>query len=261
VLPIRASLGETLAPFDAGPTDYWDRRNTLSIKLYAGELASSPDDDILAGGVNALAGQNPDGDWEILQFAQASLVGPSSYELSKLLRGRLGTEHAMRSPLPAGARVVVLDAAIAQLEAALSERGQARFYRWGPPDLDLNDPAWQQTTFTLRAVGLMPWSPVRIHGERNGSGDLTVTWVRRTRFGGVWADGADVPLNEETEIYEIDILDGLSVVRTLSAGTPSALYTAAEQTADFGAPQPSVSVKVYQLSAAVGRGWPAAATL
>jgi hypothetical protein len=100
-----------------------------------------------------------------------------------------------------------------------------------------------------------------MRGERNGSGDLTVTWVRRTRFGSIWADGADVPLNEESEAYEIDILDGPSVVRTLSAATPSALYTAAAQTADFGAPQPSVSVKVYQLSATVGRGWPAAATL
>jgi hypothetical protein len=38
-------------------------------------------------------------------------------------------------------------------------------------------------------------------------------------------------------------------------------YTAAEQTADFGSPQPSVALKVYQISATVGRGWPAAATL
>lgn len=36
----------------------------------------------------------------------------------------------------------------------------------------------------------MPWSPVHVAGIRNGAGDLAVTWIRRTRFGGAWADGA-----------------------------------------------------------------------
>jgi hypothetical protein len=137
----------------------------------------------------------------------------------------------------------------------------ARFYKWGPSGLDPSDVAWQQTTFTARCVGLMPWSPVHVAGARNGSGDLSITWVRRTRFGGVWTDGADVPLNEETERYEIDILDGPDVVRTLSVNSPVATYTAAQQTADFGAPQSSIAVNAYQLSAVVGRGWPASATL
>jgi hypothetical protein len=51
------------------------------------------------------------------------------------------------------------------------------------------------------------------------------------------------------------------VVRTLSTGTPSVLYTAAEQTTDFGAPQSAVEVAIYQLSAAVGRGFPGRVTL
>jgi hypothetical protein len=167
----------------------------------------------------------------------------------------------MRAPLPAGALVVLLDGAVDQLQAALAERGQARFYKWGPTPLGLSDPAWQQETFTARAVGLMPWSPVHVAGARNGSGDLSISWVRRTRIGGVWADGTDIPLNEESERYEVDILNGSTIVRTIPVISPAATYTAAQQTADFGAPQPSVSVKVYQLSATVGRGRPAAATL
>ena len=50
-------------------------------------------------------------------------------------------------------------------------------------------------------------------------------------------------------------------MRTLAATTPSVTYTAADQTADFGAPQSSVAVRVYQLSAVLGRGTPRAATL
>ena len=52
-----------------------------------------------------------------------------------------------------------------------------------------------------------------------------------------------------------------TVLRTLSVSTPSALYAAADEIADFGAPQTSLSVSVAQISATVGRGFPAAAVL
>ena len=69
-----------------------------------------------------------------------------------------------------------------------------------------------------------------------------------------------MPLGEAEERYEVDILDGATVKRTLTATTPAATYTAAQQTADFGAPQPSVSLRIYQLSATRGRGTPREAT-
>jgi hypothetical protein len=260
-LPVRAAMGETVFDFYSGPTAYFDRVNTLRVTLYSGTLASLSEDAILSGGVNALAIENADGDWEVLQFATAELVDTGTYDLSVLLRGRLGTEHAMRSPVEAGARVVVLDAAVAQMDVSLAERGVSRFYKWGPTPLNSTDTAWQQSAFTARCVGLMPWSPVHVRGSRDGSGNLSITWVRRTRFGGVWTDGADVPLNEETERYEVDILDGNDVVRTIEAASPAATYSAADQVADFGSAQSSISIKVYQLSASVGRGRGAAATL
>jgi hypothetical protein len=70
-----------------------------------------------------------------------------------------------------------------------------------------------------------------------------------------------VPLGEETERYEVDILDGATVKRTLAATTPAATYTAAQQTADFGSPQSAIDVRVYQLSTVHGRGTPRPATL
>ena len=71
----------------------------------------------------------------------------------------------------------------------------------------------------------------------------------------------DVPLSEDAESYEVDILDGASVVRTLTASTPGVVYAAAEQTADFGSAQPSYDIRVYQLSSSYGRGTPRAATV
>ena len=88
---------------------------------------------------------------------------------------------------------------------------------------------------------------MHVRGTR-ASGDLAITWVRRTRIGGDSWDAAEVPLAEDEERYEIDILDGPDVIRTLTATTPSATYTAADQTADFGAPQSSISLRIYQLS-------------
>jgi hypothetical protein len=231
------------------------------VKLYTGELASATPDAILAGGTNSLAVRTPDGDWEIVQFADAELTGPQTYRLTKLLRGRLGTEHAIRSPLAIGAPMVLLNEAVAKIDGKSAERLASRFYRWGPQSLDIADPAWQQTTFATKAVGRMPWSPVEIAGARPGGGDLAITWIRRTRFGGVWADGVDVPLNEESERYEVDVMNGANVARTIATTAPNASYTAAQQIADFGSVQSAISIRVYQLSAVVGRGWPASATL
>jgi len=260
-LPVRATMGETVFDFYSGPTAYFDRVNTLRVKLYSGALASVSEDTVLSGGVNALAIENADGDWEVLQFATAELVDTGTYDLSVLLRGRLGTEHAMRSPVEAGARVVVLDAAVAQMDVSLAERGVSRSYKWGPSPLNSTDTAGQQSTFTARCVGLMPWSPVHVRGSRDGSGNLSITWIRRTRFGGVWTDGADVPLNEESERYEVDILDGDDVIRTIEATSPAVTYSATDQAADFGSAQSATSIKVYQLSVSVGRGRGASATL
>ena len=80
------------------------------MRLYGGALASVSDN-VLSGGANAAAVQRADGAWEVLQFANAELVGERTYELSRLVRGQAGSEWAMADPLPAGAPFVLLDRA------------------------------------------------------------------------------------------------------------------------------------------------------
>ena len=63
-----------------------------------------------------------------------------------------------------------------------------------------------------------------------------------------------MPLGEDGERYEVDILDGAAVKRTLVSGTTSATYTAAQQMADFGFLPPLLGVRVYQVSTVWGRG-------
>ena len=66
-----------------------------------------------------------------------------------------------------------------------------------------------------------------------------------------------MPLSEKSEAYQVDIFSGSSVVRTLAVTTPSVTYSAALQVTDFGAAQSSVTLKIYQMSELVGRGYAA----
>ena len=62
---------------------------------------------------------------------------------------------------------------------------------------------------------------------------------------------------EEVEAYEVEILEGASIKRTLTTSAASAVYTAAHQTTDWGAPLgpgDTLDIRIYQLSALIGRG-------
>jgi len=87
------------------------------------------------------------------------------------------------------------------------------------------------------------------------------SWVRRTRLAAESWEIREVPLGEEFEAYELDVLSGGATVRTLPASEPNILYPSADELADFGAPQSSHSVRIAQLSATVGRDVVAAAVL
>ncbi len=247
-------LGRTTADFYSGPLWRWDEVNALRIRLSSGTLRSQ-DDLAVLGGANAIAVQNADGDWEVVQFAAAELTAPNEWTLTRLLRGQAGTETAMRSPIAPGARIVLLDGAQQQLDLKQNEATLPFNYTWGPPNKPLSDPSYQIAPEQFAAIGLRPLSPVQLAANWQGS-DLALAWIRRTRLGGDSWDQTEVPLAEETEAYDIEILDASgTVIRTLSSTTPSLLYLAAQIATDFpsGLPSP-FRFTVYQLSTAFGRG-------
>jgi hypothetical protein len=233
----------------------WDQVNVLDVLVQSPglEFESRTELEVLNGANLLLVGQ------EIVQFADAEQLGASEWRLSNLLRGRRGTEWAVATH-QVGEIVLVLDPAALTRISSLDEVGLARFYRAVSIGSDPSLPV--AVAFINAAASLKPYVPVHVQGSRTGGGDLSITWVRRTRYSGEWRDLIDVPLNEASEAYEVDVLDGAGqAVRTLSSTSPSVVYTAAGQTADFGAPQGALEVAVYQVSAAVGRGFAGRATL
>jgi len=254
-----ATIGVTLDPLPSGPEGVIDHRARVRIRLTYGALTSA-DLVTMLGGANLAAVRNADGDWEIVQFLTATLVDAQTYELGGLLRGQFGTEGAMSETLSSGAQFVLLDGAVTRVPLQQSELKLPFNWRHGPGNRDIGDASYVTTQFTYQGLGLRPLSPVHVKGVR-ASGDLSISWIRRTRSGGDNWELPEVPLGEDAESYEVDILDGSDVKRTLTATSPLVIYSSADQIADFGSVQSAVSVKVYQTNTFFGRGAPRAAVV
>lgn len=250
-------MGTTVSELSSGPCGVLDRAARLQVGVGGGTLESVSELQLLAGR-NAAAIRNADGEWEVFQFQSATLISAGTYELSGLLRGQSGTEFAMRDAVAAGAPFVLIADTLAVAGLGLNEVRLPLNWRTGPASRDIGDATYVTRQHTFTGAGLRPLAPVHVRGSRS-SGDLEVAWIRRTRVGGDSWDSSEVPLAEDSEHYEVDILDGSIIRRTLAVNAPVVTYTAAQQIADFGAPQSTVSVRVYQLSAFWGRGTPALA--
>jgi hypothetical protein len=258
VIPAPATSGETLDPLPAGPSGRWDRGNVFRVRLYGGAMTSLSNARVL-GGANAAAVQNPDGDWEILQFANAELVDSGTYRVSRLLRGQAGSEYAIADVLPAGAPFVLLDTHLVPLARGLNALDRPILVRLAAAGRNHDDPTAVALTVTPQATALLPLSPVHVKASRESSG-VRISWIRRTRIDGDgW--GVEVPLGEDIEAYTLDIFSGGSIVRSIACNASEALYANADELADFGAPRSSLHLRVSQMSATVGAGHPTELTL
>ena len=263
-----AGVGTLAFDLYPGPVSRFDRANEAYVDLVSGSLRSITDLELFAGG-NPLAVETAPGVWEVLQAAEAELISPGRYRLSRLLRGQRGTEGAQGNPAPAGARVVLLDQNVVPLPITRSELGIAYNWRVGPASDPVASESYTAASFTPAGAGLRPFSVAHVEQPFRTPrvpGDLTIRWTRRSRAPAAdsWL-GLEVPMVEEVEAYEVEILDGSgAVLRTLSASGPSVVYSGAAQTEDFGAPLgpgDALGVRIFQLSTAVGRGWPKSTTL
>lgn len=243
-----AGIATSILPNGSG--FYMDNAGTVTVQVMQGSLASCSWTDLTKGANAALLGG------EIIQFQTATLTGPGLYTLGNLLRGRRGTEgktgtHAV------GENFVLLQAgAVDFIPDQLGNRGISYDFRALTTGQSLSAAA--DYVFTYGMNTLCPFAPVNIKGMRSlgTSGDLTLTWNRRARLNAEWVDYIDVPLDEPQELYEVDIMNGSSILRAFTGLTaPTVTYTAAMQTADWGGSiPPAFTMNIYQTSARYGNG-------
>lgn len=202
-LPFGTVAAPLLAP--ASP-NVWDIVNTFKVYLVQGSLSSTSDLNVLNGANAALLGN------EVLQFANATLNDDGSYTLSRLLRGRRGTEWTC-SKHRTGETFILLTGGLHRNTAPTSDIGIVKSYKAVTVGAVYTGAQTQQ--MTLAGNDLKPYSPCSIKGTRNGESDLDIDWIRRTRIGGAWLDGSgEVPLAEDFEQYDVEIM------RVNVVGTP-----------------------------------------
>lgn len=255
-------MGYASNAIGSGRFDIIDAASALNVNLIAGDIYSVTEL-AMYGGANWFAYGAP-GRWEIIAARDAVVETDNSITLSNLLRGRMGTEWAAGQHVAGDVIVQLDDADVAWIERTTSDIGTERLYRGITSGKALASDS--DRAFTYAGVNLRPLSPVRLNGSRHPStNDWTLTWTRRGRVDAQWRDYVDVPVGEVSEAYEVEIYTSAAYTtlkRTITGLiVATASYSSADQVTDFGANQSTLYVRVYQISATVGRGYPLEATI
>jgi len=227
---------------------FWDPVSSVTVKLFEGTLSSKVASEVRNGANRALIGD------EIVGFLSAVLEADGTYTISQFLRGLGTTEYAYGEHVD-GERFILLNAVGIQfVPHSLAAVGTTRNYKAVSIGGGLTDAIARPQV--LAGATVLPPDAVNLRGKRNSSsGDWTLTWRRRSRSNFTWFKTPNPPLLEDTESYEVEIMNGTTVVRTITGITSSTTpYTSAQQSTDFGGDQTTLKFRVYQISARVGRG-------
>ena len=253
-----ARLGWLAAELPAGVLGRFDPEREIVLDLVSGGL-SAVDSLTMLNGANRLAVQAQNGGWEVVGFAGASEIAPGRWRLTTLLRGLFGTEDAMASGHLSGALAVVLDEAVLPLGLDLAEVG--RVSNWLVEAVGAAGGQAGPFVFAGGERALTPLAPVHLRGRRGADGVVRFSWVRRGRVDADTWLATDIPLDEPSEAYRLEILSGVAVVRRVETTSPDFTYATANELADFGAAQTAIRIRVRQLGRAIPLGVPAEANL
>lgn len=253
VITGRAAIGETLSTLDAARHGIWDRGPPLRVRMSGGTLQSVGKAQLLNGANLMAIGDGSPGNWELLQFRDAVLVAPDTYDLSLRLRGQAGTDATMPAFWPAGSTVVAMNGMPAQIALTAAERNLARHYRIGPARRAYGDPSYLHVVHAFEGIGLRPLSVCHLAARRTATGDYQIGWTRRTRIDGDNWSSFEVPLGEVRELYLLRIFVGASLRREVTLGQPAWTYSQAMRVADGALAQP-FDIHVAQISDLFGAG-------
>lgn len=247
-----AGMGNVVSnPLPYHDAERLDLASKMRVKFFNPYLSlASCTVDELTRGYNPLLVGN-----EVVQYMNATQIDANTWEFSTFLRGRRGTDlvNNMNSHF-VGEEVIVLQPfVVVNYADSLPHVKQELHYKGGTAGRLLDEMTTQ--TFTNTGKRITPLSPYGITATRDGSNNLTITWIRRDRLYQTQYDGADLRNSEDTLEFEVDIMSGSTVLRTISvANAVEAVYSATDQTTDGITPGDPVPVEIYQLSATIGRG-------
>jgi Putative phage tail protein len=216
-----AVIGEVVVAPGIAPAGIEDRANRVEVQLaHAGMVLADADVGAMDAGANlAMLGD------ELIQFAHAEPLGANRWRLSTLWRGRRGSEDAIGTQAAGDRFVLIASDSIRVIDLPDAAVGTlARLMAEGPGDSD----GAAEAEAAISGASMVPPSPVHLAAMPNEDGGATVRWVRRSRNGWRWIDGADAPLGEETERYRVTIAPEGGTERTLEVDAPAVSLSAEE---------------------------------
>jgi hypothetical protein len=221
----RAVLGATTTALDARSPMILDELSSVTVRLVnSGQVLLNADSDAMMAGANlAMIGE------ELIQFGQAEQLEAGLFRLSRLLRGRRGTEWASLTHgagewfcLFNPAELAPIDLAPGAAGAVLSaiSHGVAD----SAPLPEARRLSSGESTRPLSICHLRTW--------RYGS-SIQLSWVRRSQRGWSWNDGVAVPSDSFPECYRVTIVGPAGQLQ-LETEIPSAILDAASLPAATG---------------------------
>ncbi|KZL20987.1 hypothetical protein PsAD2_00979 [Pseudovibrio axinellae] len=253
-----ATMGRLLEPLISGPLWRFDENNEITLQLHGGQLQSRKLLDVLAGANTCAVSKGEE--WEVIQFCNAELIAPMTYKLTKLLRGQLGTEHQVEVVAAAGAQFILLDQSLPKLPWTSDKAGIPLSYRVVPAGKSIGYTWAVDTNHLGQQISLKPFAPAHTKAQLHESGDIQLSWIRRTRWEGDSWETPDVPLQEEKLQFTVKLSHRTSngneyvALRDYQCIQESVTVPSADLLGDLGPGVHDLVFEVAQFSAKYGLG-------
>jgi hypothetical protein len=207
-----------------------DAVSSVDVQLVdAQQWLTSCDDEALADGVNLAVIGN-----ELVQFAEAAPVGNGRFRLSRLLRGRGGTEWAAARHEPGELFCMLAPNTLRSIAIPPWARGSTVI-------ATARDGATASLDFSAESV--RPLSPIALSAATNPDGSLSLGWSRRSRAGFAWLDEVDTPIGENREQYLVTIAGAAGAFEMTTDASNAAIALADVSSLGSGA----ATIEVRQL--------------
>lgn len=233
---------------------YWDNENILTVQLITGDLSSITKLQTLQGYNLAAYGRN--GKWEIISFQTVSEIDTNIFEISDIIRGRMGTDANTSDHAENDIFIPLKTTNLQYVGNELADLNISRLYRGSSFGVNLYDEENITQALTNSGICLTPLSPQHIRGVRDGSLNLTLTWMPRSRYpsGNFWS----CVQSETDDLYDIEIFKtGESIpIKTITDNDgPSYIWGRADQITLLGSGTESLTIDIYHKSLRIGRGY------
>jgi hypothetical protein len=244
-----AVLGEALTMLGDGQPFLTDLANSLDVQLANPDhWLQSRDDEALAMGANlAMVGD------EMIQFGQAEALAPGKFRLSRLLRGRRGSEWATAGHA-AGEDFVLLDArAVKAIPLPIELLGSMVTVTAHGPGDTASPPS---VTKAVNGEAMKPLSPSHLQAALAADESLAVGWVQRSRSAWAWLDEVEASADPAVQGYRLRATGAATSIERDCAEAQLALTAAEVASLGVG----PIEIQVRQIGA-LGLSRPATLTV